>query len=105
MHSSCRWAASFNPVRSSNPYPESVVLRIEPHPKGEMFTLDHVDGQGREHNLRRRPVSRREAQGFGTPRLRGIVILAPIGWPDRGNSAQLREWRVDAVSSDAWRWK
>ena len=68
-----------NPVRSTKPYPGSLVLRIEPHPKGEVFTLDRVDGQGREHNLRRRPVSRREAQGFGAPRLRGIAILAPIG--------------------------
>jgi len=36
-----------NPVRSTNPYPGSFVLRIEPHPKGELFTLDRVDGQGR----------------------------------------------------------
>ena len=31
-----------NPVRSTNPYPGSVVLRIEPHPKGEVFTLDRL---------------------------------------------------------------
>ena len=36
-----------NPVRSTNPYPGSFVLRIEPHPKGEVFTLDRVDAQGR----------------------------------------------------------
>jgi hypothetical protein len=36
-----------NPVRSTNPYPGSFVLRIEPHPKGEVFTLDRVDVQGR----------------------------------------------------------
>ncbi len=36
-----------NPVRSTNPYPGSFVLRIEPHSKGEVFTLDRVDVQGR----------------------------------------------------------
>ena len=36
-----------NPVRSTNPYPGSFVLRIKPHPKGEVFTLDRVDVQGR----------------------------------------------------------
>jgi hypothetical protein len=36
-----------NPSRSTAPYPDTVTVRFEPHAKGEVFTLDRVDGQGR----------------------------------------------------------
>jgi len=36
-----------NPGRSTNPYTGSLVLRIEPHAKGEVFTFDKTDADGR----------------------------------------------------------
>jgi hypothetical protein len=50
------WAAdafgtwTMNPARSTvapDPRPKSITLRIESHAKGEIFTLDRVDGDGR----------------------------------------------------------
>lgn len=35
------------PARSIAPYPGTLIVRIEPHPRGEVFTLDSVDGGGR----------------------------------------------------------
>src|SRR5258708_37759881 len=36
-----------NPIRSTDPYPESLTVQFEPHAKGEVFTLDRIDGDGR----------------------------------------------------------
>jgi hypothetical protein len=33
--------------RSLQPYPNNLVVRFEPHPKGEVFTLDRIGGDGR----------------------------------------------------------
>jgi Right handed beta helix region len=38
---------SLNPIRSTAAYPEKVIVRIEPHTKGEVFTLDRIDRKGR----------------------------------------------------------
>jgi hypothetical protein len=43
-----------NPARSTfngSPHPESVTIRIEPHLKGEVFTLDKTEGEGRTTTL------------------------------------------------------
>jgi hypothetical protein len=34
-------------VRSRDPYLKDVTVRFEPHAKGEVFTLDKIDGDGR----------------------------------------------------------
>jgi hypothetical protein len=34
-------------ARSTAPYPGTLVVRIEPYIRGEVFTLDRVDGEGR----------------------------------------------------------
>jgi hypothetical protein len=39
------WRA--NPSRSRNTYNHVVVVRFEPHPKGEVFTWDQIDPNGR----------------------------------------------------------
>jgi hypothetical protein len=39
-----------NAARSTlmrGPYPKSLTIRFEPHPKGEVFTLDRIDEDGR----------------------------------------------------------
>ena len=39
-----------NAARSTfvrDPYPKSLTIRFEPHPKGEVFTLDRIDEDGR----------------------------------------------------------
>ena len=36
-----------NPIRSRDAFPKSLSVRFEPHPKGEVFTLDRIDGDGR----------------------------------------------------------
>jgi len=36
-----------NPTRSTDPYPKGLTVRFEPHAKGEVFTLDRTDGDGR----------------------------------------------------------
>ena len=36
-----------NPIRSTDPYPESLTVQFEPHAKGEVFTLDRIGGDGR----------------------------------------------------------
>ncbi len=36
-----------NSVRSTGPSPKSVIVRFEPHAKGEVFTMDAIDGDGR----------------------------------------------------------
>ena len=36
-----------NSARSQDPYPKSLTVRFEPHAKGELFTLDRIDGGGR----------------------------------------------------------
>ena len=36
-----------NPARSTDPRPTSLVIRFEPHSKGEVFTLDTTDRAGR----------------------------------------------------------
>ena len=36
-----------NPIRSTDPCPKSVTVRFEPHAKGEVFTLDSIDADGR----------------------------------------------------------
>src|SRR5215470_16866529 len=35
------------PARSTDPYAESLIVRFEPHVKGEAFTLDWTGGDGR----------------------------------------------------------
>lgn len=57
-----------NPSRSSNTYNHAVVVRFEPHPKGEVFTWDQIDRNGRSTTsstilyLDGKP---REFEGFG----------------------------------------
>jgi hypothetical protein len=34
-------------ARSTEPYPNSLNVRFGPHAKGEVFTLDRIDGDGR----------------------------------------------------------
>ena len=59
------WKA--NLIRSTDANPKSLVVRFEPHAKGEVFTLDHVDRDGRSTTtstilyLDNKP---REFQGF-----------------------------------------
>jgi len=59
------WKA--NLIRSSEPNPKSLIVRFEPHAKGEVFTLDRVDMDGRSTTtstilyLDNKP---REFQGF-----------------------------------------
>lgn len=36
-----------NPSRSTDPYPNGLTVRFEPHARGEVFTLDRIDGDGR----------------------------------------------------------
>jgi hypothetical protein len=36
-----------NPIRSTAPYSDNVTVRFEPHTKGEVFTLDRADADGR----------------------------------------------------------
>lgn len=36
-----------NPARSTGPYATSLTVRFEPHAKGEVFTLERVDAEGR----------------------------------------------------------
>ena len=36
-----------NPARSTHPHPESLIVRFEPHTKGEVFTLDRIEEDGR----------------------------------------------------------
>ena len=36
-----------NPVRSTNPYIGGIVIRIEPHVHGEVFTIDRTHAEGR----------------------------------------------------------
>src|SRR5712692_8992957 len=36
-----------NPIRSTAPYSDTVTVRFEPHDKGEVFTMDRVDADGR----------------------------------------------------------
>ena len=36
-----------NSARSQDPYPKSLTVRFEPHVKGEVFTVDRIDGDGR----------------------------------------------------------
>jgi hypothetical protein len=36
-----------NPIRSRDPYPTGLIVRFEPHPKGEAFTVDRISGDGR----------------------------------------------------------
>ena len=36
-----------NLTGSTNPYPESLTIRFEPHSKGEVFTVDRIDLDGR----------------------------------------------------------
>jgi hypothetical protein len=39
-----------NPARPTlirDPYPRGLTIRFEPHPKGEVFTLDRIDEDGR----------------------------------------------------------
>ena len=36
-----------NLIGSTNPYLKSLTVRFEPHAKGEVFTLDRIDGDGR----------------------------------------------------------
>ena len=39
-----------NPARSTfsgDPHPKSLTVRFEPHAKGEVFTLEEIDGDGR----------------------------------------------------------
>jgi hypothetical protein len=40
-----------NPTRSRDAYPKSLSVRFEPHPKGEVFTLDRIDGDGRTTSI------------------------------------------------------
>ena len=49
----CCWADGVfgiwkvNPTRSTEPYSKSLIVRFEPHTKGEVFTLDRIGGDGR----------------------------------------------------------
>src|SRR5262249_50530579 len=36
-----------NPARSQDPYPQSLTVRFEAHAKGEVFTLDTIEADGR----------------------------------------------------------
>ncbi len=36
-----------NPIRSRDPYLKSLTVRFEPHAKGEVFTLNRIDRDGR----------------------------------------------------------
>jgi hypothetical protein len=41
---------TMNPARSTvapDPHPKSITIRIEPHAKGEVFTLDRIEADGR----------------------------------------------------------
>ncbi len=35
-----------NRLRSGDPYPTNVTVRFEPHAKGEVFTIERIDGDG-----------------------------------------------------------
>jgi hypothetical protein len=40
-------ACSAPSLRSTDPYPKNLTARFEPHPKGEVFTLEGIGGDGR----------------------------------------------------------
>lgn len=60
------WVA--NDKRSTNAYQHAVVVRFEPHPKGEIFTLDQIDRNGRSttsSTILYLDGKAREFEGFG----------------------------------------
>lgn len=68
------WAADavgvwkINPGRSTNAYNHTLVVRLEPHAKGEVFTLDQIDRTGRSttsSTLLYLDGKEREFAGFG----------------------------------------
>lgn len=57
-----------NLARSTNVYHHVMVVRFEPHPKGEVFTLDQVDRNGRSttsSTILYLDGKEREFEGFG----------------------------------------
>jgi hypothetical protein len=60
------WKA--NLIRSTDHYPKSLVVRFEPHTRGEVFTLDRIDGDGRSttsSTILYFDSNPRDFQGFG----------------------------------------
>jgi hypothetical protein len=60
------WKA--NLIRSTDHYPKSLVVRFEPHTRGEVFTLDRIDGGGRSttsSTILYLDGNPRDFQGFG----------------------------------------
>ena len=76
---------------------ERLTVRFEPHAKGEVFTLDRIDGDGRSTTsstilyLDSKP---RDFQGFGCS---GTQSSRRLDSRDGGDPAHLRERRVDTV--------